>query len=59
MTVPPTSSAPAVPVDGTAEAATLAQGYAECARLTRRHGTTYYWGAALLPPERRRHVFAV
>ena len=49
----------AVPVDGTAEAAKLAQGYAECARLTKRHGTTYYWGAALLPKERRRHVFAV
>jgi len=49
----------AVAVDGTAEAAKLAQGYAECARLTKRHGTTYYWGAALLPKERRRHVFAV
>ena len=49
----------AVPVDGTAEAAKLARGYAECARLTKRHGTTYYWGAALLPKERRRHVFAV
>ncbi|WP_231918346.1 phytoene/squalene synthase family protein [Microlunatus sagamiharensis] len=48
-----------MPVDGTAEAAKLAQGYAECARLTKRHGTTYYWGAALLPKERRRHVFAV
>ena len=42
-----------------AEAARLEAGYAECARLTRRHGTTYYWGAALLPRERRRHVFAV
>ncbi|MDQ7994113.1 MAG: phytoene/squalene synthase family protein [Propionicimonas sp.] len=37
----------------------LAAGYAECARLTRRHGTTYYWGARLLRPDRRRHVHAV
>jgi phytoene synthase len=49
----------AVPVDGSAEAAKLAVGYAECGRLTKRHGTTYYWGAALLPRERRRHVYAV
>lgn len=49
----------AVPVDGSAEAARLEAGYAECGRLTRRHGTTYYWGAALLPRERRRHVYAV
>ncbi|GAB2590341.1 phytoene/squalene synthase family protein [Microlunatus antarcticus] len=49
----------AVPVDGSAEAAKLAAGYAECGRLTKRHGTTYYWGAALLPRERRRHVYAV
>ena len=48
-----------VPVDGSAEAAKLAAGYAECARLTKRHGTTYYWGTALLPKERRRHVYAV
>ncbi len=37
----------------------LAQGYRECARLTREHGTTYHWGAMLLPKERRRHVHAV
>ncbi|PFG15583.1 phytoene synthase [Propionicimonas paludicola] len=37
----------------------LAAGYAECARLTREYGTTYYWGAVLLPRERRRHVYAV
>lgn len=37
----------------------LAAGYAECARLTREYGTTYYWGALLLPRERRRHVYAV
>ena len=49
----------AVAVDGSAEAAKLDAGYAECARLTKRHGTTYYWGTALLPKERRRHVYAV
>jgi 15-cis-phytoene synthase len=37
----------------------LAEGYRQCARLTWRHGTTYFWGAALLPAERRRHVHAV
>lgn len=42
-----------------ADDAGLAGGYAECARVTRRHGTTYYWGARLLPAARRRHVYAV
>lgn len=37
----------------------LDAGYAECARLTRAHGTTYYWGTALLPRPQRRHVYAV
>lgn len=37
----------------------LAAGYAECARLTRAYGTTYYWGAALLPAGQRRQVYAV
>ena len=37
----------------------LAEGYAECERLTRRHGTTYYWGARLLPPGQRVDVYAV
>lgn len=37
----------------------LAAGYAACRRITRTHGTTYYWGARLLPRDRRRHVFAV
>ncbi|AKT50330.1 phytoene/squalene synthase family protein [Arsenicicoccus sp. oral taxon 190] len=35
------------------------EGYRRCAAITRRHGTTYYWGVALLPLERRRHVHAV
>ena len=30
----------------------LDAGYAECARLTRAYGTTYYWGTALLPRAR-------
>ena len=37
----------------------LAAGYARCAEVTREHGTTYYWGARLLPARDRRHVFAV
>lgn len=39
--------------------AELAAGYAECARLTREYGTTYFWGAVLLPKPQRRHVHAV
>jgi isopentenyl-diphosphate delta-isomerase type 1 len=37
----------------------LAVGYARCAEITREHGTTYYWGARLLPASSRRHVHAV
>ncbi|WP_286175935.1 isopentenyl-diphosphate Delta-isomerase [Arthrobacter sp. NEB 688] len=40
-------------------AALLEEGYARCAAVTREHGTTYYWGARLLPRADRRHVFAV
>jgi len=39
--------------------ALLQEGYRQAAGLTWRYGTTYYWGAALLPKARRRHVFAV
>ncbi|RKT76856.1 phytoene synthase [Terracoccus luteus] len=39
--------------------AQLAAGYRRCAEITREFGTTYYWGTVLLPPERRRHVYAV
>ena len=42
----------------TAEATDLTAGYRRCAELTRQFGTTYYWGARILPVERRRHVFA-
>lgn len=41
-----------------ADPALLQQGYRECRRLTWRNGTTYFWGATLLPREQRRHVFA-
>ncbi len=37
----------------------LAAGYRQCAKLTWRYGTTYFWGALLLPKPRRRHVYAV
>jgi 15-cis-phytoene synthase len=37
----------------------LVEGYRECARLTWRYGTTYFWGAVLLPRRRRRHVYAI
>ena len=41
------------------DALRLREGYRRCARLTRRHGTTYFWGAALLPKRQRKHVYAV
>ncbi|MFP5282014.1 MAG: phytoene/squalene synthase family protein [Actinomycetes bacterium] len=37
----------------------LREGYRRAAALTWRYGTTYFWGAALLPRSRRRHVHAV
>lgn len=37
----------------------LVEGYQRCAELTRQHGTTYYWGARLLPPAQRVDVYAV
>ncbi|MGO0575764.1 phytoene/squalene synthase family protein [Ornithinimicrobium panacihumi] len=37
----------------------LAEGYRRAEELTRRHGTTYYWGARLLPPTQRIDVYAV
>jgi phytoene synthase len=38
---------------------TVRAGYRECGRLTREYGTTYFWGAALLPRRQRRHVYAI
>ncbi|MBK8756903.1 MAG: phytoene/squalene synthase family protein [Actinomycetales bacterium] len=37
----------------------MQQPYAVCARITREHGTTYFWGVQLLPRESRRHVHAI
>jgi len=37
----------------------LRDAYRECRRLTRRHGTTYYWATQVLPAERRPHVQAL
>ena len=37
----------------------LAAGYARCAEVTREHGTTYYWGARLLPVEAKALVAAI
>ena len=37
----------------------LRQAYRQCARITRQHGTTYYWGVRLLAPEQRNDVYAV
>ena len=39
--------------------ADLEVGYERCAELTRRYGTTYYWGALMLPREQRRDVYTV
>ena len=39
--------------------ALLTEGYRRCAKLTWRYGTTYFWGAALLPRPQRKHVYAV
>jgi phytoene synthase len=38
---------------------TLDRSYAQCRRLTSAHGTTYFWAAAVLPREDRRHVWAL
>ncbi|HEX6237472.1 MAG TPA: phytoene/squalene synthase family protein [Acidimicrobiales bacterium] len=37
----------------------LRDAYRECRRLTRRHGTTYYWATRVLPADRRPHVYAL
>ena len=37
----------------------LREGYRRCAKLTWQYGTTYYWGALLLPRPQRKHVYAV
>jgi phytoene synthase len=45
--------------DLSVDATQLREGYRACERITRRNGTTYYWGTRLLPADRRRHVYAV
>jgi len=37
----------------------LTEAYDECRRLTRLHGTTYYWATRVLPAIRRPHVYAL
>jgi phytoene synthase len=39
--------------------ALLTEGYRRCAQLTWRYGTTYFWGAVLLPKPQRKHVYAI
>jgi 15-cis-phytoene synthase len=39
--------------------AVLFEGYRQCAKLTWRYGTTYFWGAALLAKPQRKHVHAI
>jgi phytoene synthase len=38
---------------------TLEQSYAECRRLNKRHGATYYWSTMVLPAVKRHHVHAL
>lgn len=38
---------------------TLDESYRECRRLTRAHGTTYYWSTFALPRLKRHHVHAL
>ena len=38
---------------------TLEASYAECRRLNKRHGTTYYWSTMVLPSVKRHHVHAL
>ena len=38
---------------------TLEQSYAECKRLNKRYGTTYYWSTMVLPTVKRHHVHAL
>jgi phytoene synthase len=38
---------------------TLEESYALCARLNRRHGSTYYWSTYALPRIKRHHVHAL
>jgi phytoene synthase len=44
---------------GASDVVTLEQSYALCRRLSRRHGTTYYWATRLLPRVKQHHVHAI
>ena len=39
--------------------AEVKEGYRRCAKLTWQYGTTYFWGAVLLPRPQRKHVHAI
>jgi phytoene synthase len=45
--------------DWMSQEALLTEGYRHCAKITWRYGTTYFWGATLLPKPQRKHVYAV
>jgi len=45
--------------DWNSHEALLTEGYRECAKLTWHYGTTYFWGATLLPKPQRKDVYAV
>ncbi len=45
--------------DWVSQEALLTEGYRRCAKITWRYGTTYFWGAALLPKPQRKDVYAV
>jgi phytoene synthase len=46
-------------VSAAAHRVTLEQSYAECRRLNRAYGTTYYWATYALPRVKRHHVHAL
>ena len=54
---PPTGSSAAVTM--TDDARDLDAAYSMCRALHRRHGTTYFWAAHVLPARQRRHVHAL
>lgn len=47
------------PLAASAGTVTLEASYAECRRLTRAHGTTYYWSTFVLPRVKQHHVHAL
>ena len=47
------------PTSSSGRTPTLEESYAECRRLNRASGTTYYWAAQVLPKVKRHHVHAL